>query len=278
MAGYELVKEGQPLSWDEFEKIIKADIAQHKEAEAKSKLAEYHSSWIYRGQSNAEWELVTTYERYLKNELGIEKEQYKPDPFYRQLAGIIPAINSLAYQKFERIKLPVDIERHGTIPEYKLICFARHHGFPTPILDWSYSYYVAAFFAFESAKLDQDVTIFAYKEWTGDGRGGWVGAPMLDTQGPYVETHPRHFRQQSTYTVCRAEDNDGNTFFMKHEDAVKGNAENHWIKKFVLKADQKKDILEKLYSMNINHYTLFGSDESLMQSLAYREIVLGGLG
>lgn len=276
--GYELVNNGEALSWEEFEKIIQEDIENHKNKVSKAKSSEHHSSWIYRGQANAEWELVTTYERYLKDELGVEDTKYSPDKFYRYLLGIVPAINSLISKKFERFSLPVKMDRHTTIPEYALICFARHNGFPTPLLDWTYSFYVAAFFAFASAKPNDDVAIFAYKEWNGDGRGGWVGAPMLDTQGPYVETHPRHYKQQSTYTVCRAEDENSNTFFMKHEDAVNGNAENHWIKKFIIKSDQKSKVLEKLYSMNINHYTLFGSDESLMQNLAYREIVLGGVG
>lgn len=276
---YEEVNDGQPLSWDEFEKIIKQDIQDYKKANATGGLADYHSPWIYRGQSNAQWDIETTYERYLKNELGVEKSSYNPADFYGYLGGVIPAINSLTNHKFKRFKPnEIQLSRHSSIPQYELICFARHHGFPTPILDWTYSYYIAAFFAFENASKDTDVAIFAFKEWNGDGRGGWVGASLIETQGPYVETHHRHYRQQGVYTICHAETEKGKVVFMKHIDAVENNEENHRIKKFVIRHDQKNDVLEMLYSMNINHYTLFGSDESLMRSLAYREIVLGGMG
>jgi hypothetical protein len=40
----------------------------------------------------------------------------------------------------------------------------RHCAFPSPLLDWSKSPYVAAYFAFARAKHDGDVASFAYRE------------------------------------------------------------------------------------------------------------------
>lgn len=237
-----------------------------------------HSPWIFRGQSYFEWDLKTSLERFLQDEKGENVDRYNMRRYYYDLSSVIPAINSLTDKKFERFE-PSDLNcrKNGTLPQYELLCFARHHGFPTPILDWTYSYYVAAFFAFVSAKKDQDVAIFSYKEWSGETRGGWVADPIWDTQGPYVETHPRHYKQQSAYTVCRAEiEERGKTeiFFMNHETAARNDPANHSVKKFVLKADEKQKVLEMLYSMNINAYTLFGNDESLMQMLAFKELIL----
>jgi hypothetical protein len=47
-------------------------------------------------------------------------------------------------------------ERYDTLTLLEQIALAQHHGIPTPILDWSYSPYVAAYFAVTDSSFFRD--------------------------------------------------------------------------------------------------------------------------
>ena len=113
---------------------------------------------------------------------------------------------------------------------------------------------------------------------------GWSGFPAIRTLGPYVRTHRRHFRQQSTYTVCAnyLKDDFDNSYawrFVSHEDVFNSHqpTKQDLLWKIVLPAEERGKVLRLLDEFNLNAYSLFGSEESLM-TLAYREIDLKPLG
>lgn len=84
---------------------------------------------------------------------------------------------------------------------YRYMAYLRHAGFPSPLLDWSQSPFVAAFFAFRDDQLivkSEKRRIYAYCERPTGGKGMTLGQPFIHTIGPYVQTHHRHFRQRST--------------------------------------------------------------------------------
>ena len=124
-----------------------------------------------------------------------------------------------------------------------------------------------------SANRDTDVAIWAFKEWDGHPRTQSIGDPMITTIGSYIETHPRHYRQQSTYTVCM-EQADSAFYFTPHDRALDVNPEDHRMKKYILSGKDRGTALKDLHSMNITDYSIYGSEESLMRMLAYQEIVL----
>jgi hypothetical protein len=146
--------------------------------------------------------------------------------------------------------------------------------FPSPLLDWSRSPFVAAYFAFRAdVDPEQNVAIYAYTDRTSPIKTSSSEHAQIHRLGPYVAAHKRHFSQQSEYTVCVRYHPLGWSF-VSHDSVFGSNPEGNSqdvLKKFVLSAGERRKILEELHDYNLNAYSLFGSDEALMESLSNRE-------
>ncbi len=260
--------------WEEFEEAIEKDyntITQLKN----SNLVDV-SNLLFRGQANKSWRLETTLERYVR-EKNVTKRDFSWFDYWRILKSIKPTIYSLAEYKpeFENF----DIGPLSTDPPcYEFMIYIRHHGFPSPLLDWTRSPYVAAYFAFNDSKKDEDVAIYSYLENGGKMKTTSPTVPQIKGLGPYAETHKRHYQQQCEYTICFTEaypfmppkPND-DKIYACHEGVQFGDLQD-FLKKYIIPSTEKKKVLRKLDLMNINAFSLFGNEESLMDTLAYREI------
>ena len=106
-----------------------------------------------------------------------------------------------------------------------LLVELRHYGFPSPLLDWSRSPYVAAYFAFSKALGPLSginaVSIYALQCDLGEGTGGWTSEANIHEVGDYFETADRHHIQQAIYTVCYSTENGGSDVFRSHEQGLK---------------------------------------------------------
>lgn len=233
----------------------------------------YVSSVLFRGHSRASWGLDTTLERFGKREL-------KLDEYVRYLSRVKPSIEAYTEKKFcfdwrndpdAGCAFPLSQQRF-LVGQYEFMVYLRHHGFPTPLLDWSRSLYVALYFACSGAEHHEHSALFMYVENLGHGKGGCVGAPEIATMGSYVSAHKRHFVQQSEYTACVARLGD-NWCFQSHEAAMDSASEQQdRLEKVLIPAVLRKSILRKLDSMNVNAFSLFGTEEALMQTVAFREL------
>lgn len=87
--------------------------------------------YLYRGQNNTEWKLISSYSRFCYNNNCV----FDLSVFNRMLDSFMH--ESSYYLGKEMNKLGY----------FQKIAFAQHYGLPTPFLDWTESPYIAAFFA-----------------------------------------------------------------------------------------------------------------------------------
>jgi hypothetical protein len=263
----------ETLNWEAFE---------HKVKELRGKYRSESSPLLFRGQGNAEWPLKTTLERSGAGRM-LFREYYQlicasMGPEVKTFAGVdVPTFDPELCKPFDDPDLLYEIGDIFPLPLYRYMAYLRHFGFPSPLLDWSRSPYVAAFFAFRD-ELPDDASkrsVFVYCERPLGQKGGEHGKPHIREIGPYVQTHERHFRQRCDYTICGCLDKNYGWHFDSHQAVFDQELPRQdFLWKFDLPTSERKKVLGVLNDYNLNAFSLFGSDESLLETMWFREHVL----
>jgi hypothetical protein len=264
----------ETLDWETFEQKVK---------ELRGKYHRESSPLLFRGQGNSKWGLTTTLERSGAGRM-LFREYYQlicasMGPEVKTFAGIdVPTFDPKLCEPFLDSALLYEIGDVFPIPVYRYMAYLRHFGFPSPLLDWSRSPFVAAFFAFRDNLNDDDAgkrSIFVYCEKPVGMKGARHGEPQIRQIGPYVQTHERHFRQRCDYTICGSYDESYGWRFDSHQAVFdRESLRQDYLWKFDLPSSERKKILGALNDYNLNAFSLFGSDESLPETMWFREHVL----
>jgi hypothetical protein len=141
--------------------------------------------------------------------------------------------------------------------------------------------YVAAYFAF-SEFSPRDRAIYAYSEMPESGKAHSSRQPEIYSFGPSVRGHKRHFFQKSQYTICLKfhqglGSGQKEWRFAQHDNVFdRGETDQDVITKFVLPSTERVKILKLLDEFNLNAFSLFGSEESFMETMAIREFDFAG--
>lgn len=235
--------------------------------------------WIFRGQSNAKWNLQTSLERVFEREaIPLEKRSDVEAELLRDFRR--------AYHQYGF---------HVPAPDANLewLSLMQHHGAPTRLLDFSYSLYVAAYFALENAG-DEDCAVFAINgPWAvkqsiaalkAKGKGDLEKHTGRTTREMEKQAFEAHFTEpfsRSAYPVnpFRLNDRlriqkglfvipgDVRIGFMENLEALPGHDSGDHVLKIIIPSAMRRQGLEHLFYMNVSRTSLFPGLDGYAASL-----------
>lgn len=255
-------------SWEEFELELEKLAAENQVLSESS--AANSTALLFRGQESAEWRLDTTLER-------ADTKITTIGEYFRFLGAAKPQLETLTGQRWTDLDVVAirktyenyDSFFYSPFPSYELCVYARHHGFPSPLLDWTRSPYIAAYFAFQAPQAER-VAIWVYRESDGPGRVSFSDEPQIKNLGQFVAAHPRHFLQQGQYTLSAQYKNQVWHLASHHAvfDLNRTGQDVHI--KFTLPEALRQKVLSRLDQFNINAYSLYQSVDAMAETIAAR--------
>ena len=103
---------------------------------------EEHRGWLFRGHRNHSWKLETSLER-ISRRCKVDQIEYEKNIFYE-------------FRRHAHAYIPRVPKEDDTL---EWLALMQHYGAPTRLLDFTYSFWIALFFAFEEA--DRDCAVIA---------------------------------------------------------------------------------------------------------------------
>ncbi len=223
-----------------------------------------YSNWAFRGERDERWPLYSSLSRYLQN-FGVAQPAWP-----QQEARILRIFKRKAHQFLGQ---PPDWD-----DDFQWLALMQHHGAPTRLIDFTWSPYVAAFFALERTLADGVVWAmnparidstrapkptrmdprpkgnFPKYFINGDHHFIWLGEPHIMNR--------RLIAQSGTFVVPGVLD-------VPIEEMLSDRDQENILAKIVLTNPVRETGMRELYRMNITYSTLFPDLDGLARSMAY---------
>ncbi len=284
-------------SWEAFEEVV-GQIKNETE-ELKKSTGAYTTPVLFRGQKNAspKWKLESTLERKAKKEITV-------DTYFNLMLEVWdnPAIkNKQKWPDLERQIKNLDVNNIYSFETAKdsdqIISFMahlRHHGFPSPLLDWTECSLIAAFFAFGDIDNAERVAIYTFREHTGNVKSEDLhceSSPTAIEVGGNILGIEKHQKQKSHYTLCVQQDNSNDfknaTFVNMEKDInrpcvctdsngndVELDPVENVTNKYTIPVSERNKVLKKLQTKGINRCFLFQDETEDSQLFDYWNSIL----
>jgi FRG domain len=230
------------------------------------------AGWAFRGQADASWPLESSLTRYLKTFGG------PPNGWSARETKILHTFKRKAHLLLSRTP-----EESETL---EWLALMQHHGAPTRLLDFTWSPYVAAFFALEKATADAAIWAISSGPSVPNYRGFYISALLdrvLGVQHPTMlaaeiqrkadeEKMPAALMGEPVLMNQRMTTQAGT--FIIPTTRIDVPVESVVSRSSVLKVklitkSLRKQTMDRLYNMNINNATLFPGVDGLARSLAF---------
>ena len=253
--------------------------------ELKRELTELGPDWKFRGQSRSSWDLTTSLERTLK--------PFLPEYQRKDKTQSVKEWEDAIVRLFKREAPNYLI---GRLPETEIewLALMQHYGAPTRLLDWTTSPYAACYFALENAEEEPCCAVWAvnityfqrFAFMVIQQHGGYDLTKPLRRYDPHyldlvlneqilgvfpVEPFRRNERLMFQQGMFLVPGNPERTFMANFRTAVHGaDWLENCIRKIVIPAGLRSQVLFDLEKMNITRATLFPGIDGFAQSLRYR--------
>jgi hypothetical protein len=265
-------------SWSEFKPTIdeiRRKYGYHEYIVGEDQSLKFKNVILFRGQRNSTtWNLKTTLERRTQKVFSLLD-------YYSLIVKSVNELESYIGTKWNIASLQdivTEIETKQNefapfLPHYDYLVYLRHHEYPSPLLDWTESPYIAAYFAMCETSSDERVAIYTYTEMPNGDKSVSSVEPQITQLGPRVRTDKRHFAQKAWYTVATkwSKENSQHVFCSHHEIFDNPKKDQDILIKITIPAVDRKLALKELYDYNISHFTLFQNEDSLIKTLSMKD-------